>query len=313
MQLKFLVTGCHGDIAFSVAKIIKKNFKRSRIIGTDIHLNGSGNFIFDKVFTVPKVKNLKYLKEILKLSKSVDLIIPSTDQEILFFSKNRKYFKNKILINDHKIIHLLSNKIKIQKFLRKNFFDCSLDISRKLSDYKNYNKIPLPFFLKKISGSGNQNYKIFKNKTDLKDLKFYKKNDWVIEELLNMNTIEYTSAIIRLKNIKKVIILERRLHILGHTMYAKTYHNLKLENKLLEIANKLNLNGSINIQFKVIKNQIKIFDINPRLSSTIMMRDLIGFKDCLWWIKDVLNFKNNLLIKIKKNKTLIKYFEEDII
>jgi hypothetical protein len=26
MQLKFLITGCHGDLAFSIAQIIKKNF-----------------------------------------------------------------------------------------------------------------------------------------------------------------------------------------------------------------------------------------------------------------------------------------------
>ena len=44
MQLKFLITGCHGDLAFSVAKIIKKNFRDSRLIGTDIEINGNRKF-----------------------------------------------------------------------------------------------------------------------------------------------------------------------------------------------------------------------------------------------------------------------------
>lgn len=81
----------------------------------------------------------------------------------------------------------------------------------------------------------------------------------------------------------------------------------------MDIADKLNLNGSINIQFKIHNSQIKIFDINPRLSSTVKMRDMIGFQDCLWWIKDKLNIKNNLPVKIKKAKFLIKFFQEKII
>ena len=313
MQLKFLITGCHGDLALSIASIIRKNFNKAIILGTDIEKNGIGNVVFDNIYSVPKVNSSKYLKIISKISKSVDLIIPSTEGEIVFFSKNKKKFKNKILINKETIINLFSSKLKTQKYLQKNFSDLSLKFSVKLSDYYNSKKIALPFFLKKISGSGNQNYKIIKNKTDLKNLKFYKKNNWVIEELLNEKLDEYTCAIIRLQKIKKILIFRRKLHKLGHTMLAETYKNSEIENKLMNIANKLNLNGSLNIQFKIQDGQIKIFDINARLSSTVKMRDLIGFQDCLWWIKEKLNIKDNSPVKIKKYKFLVKFFKEQII
>jgi carbamoyl-phosphate synthase large subunit len=313
MQLKFLITGCHGDLAFSIAQIIKKNFKKAKILGTDIETNGIGNVIFDEIYKVPRVNSSRYFDEILKISKSVNLIIPSTEKEIVFFSKNKKKFKSKILMNNEKIINLFLSKLKTQRFLRKNFYDFSLKLSLKLSDYSSSKKIPLPFFLKKISGSGNQNYKIVKNKTDLKNLNFYNKKDWVIEELLDPSTEEYTSAIIRLKNIKKILIFKRKLHKLGHTLYAETFHNLEIEKKLVKIADKLNLNGALNIQFKIQKNQIKIFDINARLSSTVKMRDLIGFHDCLWWIQEKLKIPNKSPVNIKKNKILIKYFNEKVI
>ena len=67
-----------------------------------------------------------------------------------------------------------------------------------------------------------------------------------------------------------------------------------MENTLKILANKLDLRGSINVQFKAIKNKIKIFEINPRLSSTVLMRDITGFKDCYWWINDFLKLKYNL-------------------
>jgi carbamoyl-phosphate synthase large subunit len=312
MQLKFLITGCHGDLAFSIAQIIKKNFKNSTLIGTDLEKNGMGNLIFDQIYRVPPTSNKNYLKIISKLSKSVNLLIPSSEKEIVFFSKNEKKFKSKILINDKKIIDLFSNKLKTQKFLKKNFKNFSLNFSSQLSEIKK-SKMSLPFFLKKKSGSGNQNYRIIKNKSDLKELKLYKQNEWVIEELLNKNSDEYTCAIIRIKDLKKIIIFNRKLHKLGHTMFADQFEDKAIETDLLTIADKINLNGVINIQFKIQDNQIKIFDINPRISSTVKMRDLLGFKDCLWWIKKKLKISNKERIKIKKNKSIVKFFQEKII
>ena len=145
MQLKFLITGCHGDLAYSIASIIKKNFNKAVILGTDIEKNGIGNVIFDNIYSVPKFNSSKYLKIILKISKSVDLIIPTTEGEILFFSKNKKKFNNKILINKEAIVNLFSNKFKTQKYLQKNFNDLSLKFSIKLSNYYNSKKLTLPF------------------------------------------------------------------------------------------------------------------------------------------------------------------------
>ena len=81
----------------------------------------------------------------------------------------------------------------------------------------------------------------------------------------------------------------------------------------MKIADEINLYGSINIQFILQNRTIKIFDINPRFSSTVRMRDMVGFQDCVWWIKDKLCIDNNIPIKILKNKKIIKYFEEKII
>lgn len=312
MQLKILITGCHGDLAFSIAQIIKKNFKNSTLIGTDMEENGMGNLIFDQIYKVPPASNKDYLKIISQLSKSVNLLIPSSEKEIVFFSKNEKKFKSKILINDKKIIDLFSNKLKTQKFLKKNFKNFSLNLSSQLSEIKK-SKISLPFFLKKKSGSGNQNYRVIKNKSDLKELKLYNQKEWVIEEFLNKNSDEYTCAIIRIKDMKKIIIFKRKLHKLGHTMFADQFEDKAIEKGLLTIVDKINLNGVINIQFKIQNNQIKIFDINPRISSTVRMRDLLGFKDCLWWIKEKLKIPNKEQIKIKKNKSIVKFFQEKII
>ena len=54
---------------------------------------------------------------------------------------------------------------------------------------------------------------------------------------------------------------------------------------LISLADSLDFTGCLNVQLKMTNDGPKIFEINPRISSTVMMRHKIGFKDCLWWIK----------------------------
>jgi carbamoyl-phosphate synthase large subunit len=171
--------------------------------------------------------------------------------------------------------------------------------------------IKFPFFFKKNIGYGNKGYSLVKNFGQLKN-KINNKN-WVGQEYLGGKDNEYTCSIIKLKNFEKVLILNRKLHKAGYTYFAKVEKNQKLENILINFARKINLHGSINIQLKIIKNQFKVFDINARLSSTVMMRNIIGFKDCVWWIKDFLKIKFSKKIKIKKNISIFKDFHERIV
>jgi carbamoyl-phosphate synthase large subunit len=93
------------------------------------------------------------------------------------------------------------------------------------------------------------------------------------------------------------------------------YENNKISKIMENLANNINLYGSLNIQFKKKGNKIKVFDINTRLSSTVLFRDLMGFKDLVWWIKDKLKraYSPKFNIKNVKNQTIVKIFEDKII
>jgi carbamoyl-phosphate synthase large subunit len=54
---------------------------------------------------------------------------------------------------------------------------------------------------------------------------------------------------------------------------------------------KLDLLGSINIQLRMTGNLPKIFEINPRFSSTVLYRHLFGFEDLIWSIEDRLGLE----------------------
>ena len=307
--MNFLITGANGDIAISICRIIKKEFKKSVIEGTDIRTDGPGEFQFKKIHKIISPRNKNYLNEILKISKKSKVIIPTTEEEIIFFSKNQKKFKNKfVLVNSHKIIKIFSSKYKTYNFLNKNKFGVPLFCER-LNNVKKFNKT---FFLKKDFGHGNKNYKVVRSPEQFKKIKMSDKQNWIVQEYLDENYKEYTCALVKLGNYENTIILNRKLDK-GYTYFAEVIKDSYLKKILLNLAKKINLNGSINVQIKINQHRYAIFEINPRLSSTVMMRDKMGFKDLVWWINHLVYKKNPTSIQNIKKYKMIKFSDEKFI
>ena len=193
------------------------------------------------------------------------------------------------------------DKLKTYKFLKKHNIGCPSFTD----DFKNWKKYKFPMFVKKKTGAGNKGYIVARSENDLKPILAHK--NLIIQEYLH-TTKEYSACIYSNNNYNtRILIFERELDK-DRTLYAKYIKDINLEYQIKKVLCVIKLKGSINIQFKVINKKIKIFEINPRLSSTVNMRDLINFKDCVWWILDFLHLKN---IKkknvIKKNTELLRY------
>ena len=179
----------------------------------------------------------------------------------------------------------------------------------KLNSIKKFEK---PFFVKKDYGHGNKNYKAILSSKDFSNVKKLRTN-WIAQEYLNNNYKEYTCGLIRLKNFCDVVILERKLKG-GFTYYGKRVENKKIQKSLIRLAKTINLKGCINVQLKYRKNRYVIFEINPRISSTVLMRDMLNFKDCVWWVNFFLFRKlprssykilNKSIIKVNGNEKFI--------
>ena len=57
-----------------------------------------------------------------------------------------------------------------------------------------------------------------------------------------------------------------------------------INNMVRRIAKNIELIGSINIQSRRVGNDFIPFEINPRLSSTLLFRKRFGFDDVVWWL-----------------------------
>ena len=119
-------------------------------------------------------------------------------------------------------------------------------------------------------------------------LKTYsKENVW--QEYLIPENEEYTCSIYVAKDLSKRILVIKRLLICGYTDRGLVINNLQINNYINDIVKIFNRPGLFNIQLRLTDQGPKLFEINPRLSGTLVFRDKLGFHDLRWWLSECLD------------------------
>ena len=109
----------------------------------------------------------------------------------------------------------------------------------------------------------------------------------MLQELLEPSQTEHTCAVVGLsRDDRRVFTMERVLRG-GSSVWVRSVYLKEIEDYCLEVATHLSLRGPINIQLIVTADGPRLFEINPRLSSTVLMRDMLGFPD-LYWMMELL-------------------------
>ena len=281
---KILVTGANGDIGEAVGRILIESFSNIEISGADCSGDLPGSFIFKNMISTPPAFDAEYERKVNEWIEIFDLIIPTTEPEIKQISS---LFKN----NESNSFLLLPKNISdifFDKYKTYNYLD-----SKKLNPpatklISEITEKDLPIYLKPKFGAGGKGNQVVSNKYDLLSAKLLPEEKWIAQELLTGRDNEYTCAIFKNGNIIEILQLKRELYG-DRTGKAEVVNNKDIRKLLLRLAKSLDFVGCLNVQLMLTSNGPKIFEINPRISSTVMMRHKIGFKDCLWWVQSHLN------------------------
>jgi carbamoyl-phosphate synthase large subunit len=308
--LNILVTGCGGDIGQSVGKILNKLGHNS--FGIDISDKNAAQFIFNHFDIGPKVSDKNYVDDLENyvLKNKIDFIIPVSEHELRFFTNQ---YSNSPIIGGAKMImaNQLSREIGFNKketalFLKEN------NLPNPTLYTLNSTDITFPLIAKPNTGAGSANIFIVKDKEELKYLAT-KNENLIFQELLDGSEGEFTCCVFKSKNTKlESIIFKRELTAGGYSGYGEVVEDPRIENLLVSVAQLLDLEGSINIQLRIHNGLPVIFEINPRFSSTILFRHLLGYKDLEWSIQAFLGEVISEYTKPKAGKRFYKGFNEYI-
>ncbi len=202
-----------------------------------------------------------------------DIIIPIVEEYIKKCINKKLHHKSLICENEN-TIEICENKKLFQEFMEINF-----------PNYipKNVEPISFPFILKKTIDSNGKNSYVINNEEEYEK---YNSQEHFCQQAIIDNK-EYATHIIYNNSIKFIRTVmydcNDELFIKGNKYEVKSSEIINLDNKYIlifdEILKKLNFRGPCCFDYKIVDEQLYIFEINARFGGSAIYkfpRDIIN-------------------------------------
>jgi carbamoyl-phosphate synthase large subunit len=281
---KVLITGIGGDIAQSTAKIIREQYPHIALVGTDLHLQHGGSLFVDKVYILPTANSIDYISKLVHLidTEGVDVVIPMTEPELAVLGSLIKV-RNDIswITAGEQVIAAGLDKLATAETIEKLGLPVPWTVPVNQGLPHQY-----PCILKNRLGSGSRAVFIVKDEAEALYLsKRYP--DAIYQELLEPADREVTCAVYRTRDGKVSTLQMLRRLVGGFTGWATVINDDATSRMCKKLAEGLNLQGSMNVQLRITDAGPRVFEINPRISSTVLMRHQLGYTDVLWAMLEI--------------------------
>lgn len=280
-----LITGIGGDIAQGVAAIVRETYPGWRIVGTDIHDRHGGALFADTVLRAPVVSDPTYNRwfDDVVGREQIDICLPMSEAEIIHLAACQLPVLARVrtIMANPRAVEIGSDKFKTWEFLG------SLGIPRPwtvLADDFDA-ATPLPCIFKARRGAGSKSVHICRTPAEVP---FFRDQmpSAVLQELLLPADREVTCAVFRGRDGRTAVLQLLRTLVGGFTGWAQVIDDADVTSQCTRVAEALDLQGAINVQLRITADGPRIFEINPRFSSTALIRHRLGFTDVVWSLQD---------------------------
>lgn len=304
-----LITGIGGDIGQGVATIFRENRPDVRLIGVDVHAQHGGHLYVDRFALVPSASSPDYLDAIKAIvgKYSIDVVIPMSEPELAVAKPFSELAPGMQWITPgEQVVGAGLDKLKTMHALSE--LGIPVPWTKSVSEGR---PISYPCILKSRLGSGSRAVFTVANDEDV-DYLVKRYPGAIYQELLEPDNREVTCAVYRSRDGKVASLLMLRRLTGGLTGWAKVIKDEETSRMCEVIARGLNLRGSMNIQLRLTDKGPRIFEINPRFSSTVLMRHRVGFSDVLWAL-DEIEGKSVIFPEIPQDRILVRVQDASVI
>lgn len=290
--MNILISGIAGDIGFGAGRILRDWGWAGRLYGVDRQGEHPGKFVFDECATAPSATDEGYfgwLAQYIERNK-IDLFIPISEAEIAVLSDQdiREISGARVLISNRKATSYSLDKYKCMSFLAERGVRAPKNGIVGLSTPIDY-----PVIVKPRTGQGSKQIQRIDDADRFRQRAIF---GHVWQEYLAPDDQEYTCAVYCSSSRGMNILVIRRSLSGGLTGRGEVVNEPSIEHYVAEIARQLELEGAINVQLRLTAGGPCLFEINPRLSSTLVFRDKMGFSDLRWWIQDIFGVEHTPML-----------------
>ena len=312
-KINVLVTGASGGgVGEQITKALRLSDLDLYIITTDVKKTSKGMYDGDKGYVVPYANDDEYISSIIKIcdKHNIKVIFPGSEVELSVYSKNRKVFEDRgilLPINSNKVIDICTDKTKTMAFLEKNNFAFPKSVTiKKLDDINQINFSPV-VIKPSIGAGGSKDVLIAQTREEVELFTKYLLNiygEFIAQEYVGTPDSEYTVGVLSSldgKFINSIAVrksietaLNNRIKIRNNTQNADLGKFLVISSGISEgyvdkypevtkvceeISEKIGAKAAINIQCRLYKGRVYVFEINPRYSGTTSIRAMMGYNE----------------------------------
>lgn len=299
-MINVLITGVGGDIGSAIAKCFRDEYGAAIMIhGCDVNPINQGLLYVDEFFVAPRADSAGYLDFILGLHAVLgfEVLIPSTESEIGLINESRMAFEHagiKLMMNAAPVLSAFCEKLSTAKMLG----ELGVRVPETAHNLEELHVIEsrFPIIVKENAGCGSKGIVVAHSVDEAVRAAGCMRAP-IFQQYIGSAEEEYTVGVFSNGEAVETITFRRELGYGGMTIKAECVEVPEINGIANTIAAAFSLRGAINIQLRKDEGEYYVFEINPRLSSTVRLRYKAGFKDCIWWLEFLLYEK--MLIEYK--------------
>ncbi len=318
-RLTVLVTGVGAPVGVSIFKALRQSQLRPRIVATDKAAMSVGLFRADAAYLLPDVTTdepgyLRRLQEIC-LRERVAMVCFGSEIEMRRVAPHRAAIEqatgSRLVLNEPEYLEAFMDKWTTIRLLGDSGFPVPDTVLATDPDAVAafLARHDLPVVLKPRRGSGSKSVYVVHS---LRELDFL--TDYVVEpllqELLLPDLEEYTVGVYKSPRSGYVgqIALRRELAA-GVTYKAEVARDPEIEAACRSVVESFDIWGPINLQLRKTALGVRIFEINLRFSSSVVMQSCFGFNSPELALRDVV-LEEPLTTPEIRSGYAIRYWDE---
>lgn len=314
-----LVSGASGIVGYGILKSLRSYNPELNLIGTTIYEDSIAPVFCDIFEKAPLTSNTNYINWLCATIKkhNVDMIIPGIEDDMKAWSKQREILEKTgayVLLNNPELIELCSDKWDFYQKLKSAGSKVAIE-TRLDGTFEELKKaFGLPFLLKPRKGYASRGIVQIENKeTFIKNMPHIGGTLMVQPIVGNIEEEHTISAFFdKDSNLICYMGLRRKLSKEGFTEKAEVVELKNSQAAIEELAQIFKPVGPTNFQFRVHNEELKLLEINPRISSATSIRTAFGYNESEMSVQYFLNNKKPLQPEIKKGHA-IRYTEDYIL
>ncbi|MEI9913713.1 MAG: ATP-grasp domain-containing protein [Candidatus Saccharibacteria bacterium] len=310
-----LVSGASSVIGYGILRSLRE-LKDCKLIGTTIYNDSVAQAFCDVFELAPKTDADNYLSWLNKTIKkhNVDIIIPGIEVDAQKWNEHRDELTKtgvKVVLNNSDLIKICTDKWSFYQKLHNQGSKLAID-TRNTGTYESLKQeLGLPFLLKPRAGSASRGIVIVKDNQTFDDNSSKLGSELIAQPIVGSEDKEYTTSAF-FDNDSKLcchITLRRNLSKEGFTEKAEVVDMPDIKSAVEELAKIFKPVGPTNFQFRQHEGQLKLLEINPRISSATSLRTGFGYNESVMSIEYFLEGKAPNQPTIKQGRA-VRYIED---